>query len=94
MRAARGVLAVRRPPGPRRGTRAGVELDGRNGALVDALQADRRAQHHQILIERLNTPRQANAVDKIDLDALSFFARCVHEVVLRMRFCGCHGQVR
>jgi hypothetical protein len=65
-----------------------IELDGRNGALVDALQPDGRAQHHEILIERLDTSRQTDAVDEIDFDALALFARGVHEVVLRMRFCG------
>ncbi|SIT39875.1 exported hypothetical protein [Paraburkholderia ribeironis] len=94
VRATRGVLAMRRASRARRRSRAGVELDRGDRALVDALQADRRAQHHQVLIERLDAPGQANAVDKVDLDALSFFARSVHEVVLRVRFCGSHGQFR
>src|SRR6478752_5348194 len=94
VRAARSVLAMRRTARARSRTGSGIELDRRDGALVDALQADGRAQHHQILIERLDAPCQADAIDKVNLKALSFFARSVHEVVLRMRFCGSHGQFR
>ncbi len=94
MRPAWRVLAMRRPGCARGRACAHVKLDSGDGALVDALQANRCAQHYQILIERFNASRQPDAVDEVDFDALSFFARSVHEVVLRMRFCGRHGQVR
>ncbi|KOS89513.1 hypothetical protein DM50_4053 [Burkholderia mallei] len=66
---------------------ARVELDRRDGAFIDALQADGRAQHHQILVERLDATRQSNTVDEINFDALAFLARGIDEVVLRMGFC-------
>src|SRR5690349_9117401 len=92
MRPARRMFAMRRARSARTRTRAGIELNGGDGTLVDALQPHGRAQHHQVLIERLDASGQANAIDEINFDALALFARSVHEVVLRVRFCGRHGR--
>src|SRR5690242_4887607 len=90
-RALARTVAPAVPAGPRAAwprAGAGIELDRRNPALGNALQPDGCAQHDEILIERLDASSQTDAVHEIDFDALALFARCVHEVVLRMGFCG------
>src|ERR1700756_2032736 len=72
---------------------SGIHLNRGNRMLVYGLNAGRRTQQEQKLVERLYSANQPDAADKINRDALSFLASGIKKVaLLRMGLrCGRHA---